>query len=135
MKTAEVISLVKYLNQMGLNKTQIAKHELVDSDRGTVTKIIKGEHPWDNENKNVRDGKFTSFIPYVEGRLENFPALSSIRIYEEIKELGYEGSMRTTRREVAKLRQPKETRAILGIAAVTTGVSIPSRSQRRQEYT
>lgn len=59
----------------------------------------------------MRERKFTSFIPYVEGRLENFPALSAIRIYEEIKELGYEGSIRTTRREVAKLRQPKENRA------------------------
>jgi len=105
VKPAEVVEMVKFLAQQGLNMTRIAKHQLVQCDRSTVSKIIKGEHPLDRdsltETEQDRETLLTPYIPYIIGRLENYPELSAVRMHEEISQMGYCGSIRTTRRGVA----------------------------------
>ncbi|WP_047154061.1 IS21 family transposase [Aneurinibacillus tyrosinisolvens] len=106
--------MVQFLQQQGLKQTQIADHPLVGSDRGTVRNILRGEHPLQQSERKKREAESTlisAYIPYIQERLEKYPQLSAVRIHEEMTDMGYTGSIRTTRRGVAALRQPRKKRA------------------------
>ena len=45
---------------------------------------------------------------YITHRLDEYPELSAHQLYDEIKEMGFEGSERTVRRHVAAIRPHKQ---------------------------
>jgi transposase len=91
--------------EAGLSKAATANR--LSKDRGTVAKY------WDDINLPLqkptyqRSTKIDPYKDYIIARLEKWPELSADRIYHEIKRQGYNGSKRTVRRHVAKLRPQK----------------------------
>jgi len=111
---------IKHLRQQGLNKTQVANR--LDLHRNTVHKY------WDSTVEEVMDDETRQsiadpYFPFIEHRLTNWPDLTASRLYREITTLNvpandgshllpekpYDGSKRTIRRVVAKLREEKES--------------------------
>ncbi len=105
---------IQYLARQGLTKTDIGRR--LGLDRKTIGKYL--HNPDAAGEKKPRSSIVDPFEPYLKSRLENWPELSAARLYREISgqerpdtsevallpdEL-YDGSVRTVRRHVAKMR-------------------------------
>jgi len=55
------------------------------------------------------------FKPYIVKRLTELPKLTSVRLFEDLKERGYEHGIAILRRYVAKVRPPKPRKAYLTV--------------------
>ena len=63
----------------------------------------------------VRTCGLDPFKPYVVQRLAEHPNLTGIRLYEELKERGYENGIAILRRYITQVRPPKPRKAFLTI--------------------
>ncbi len=98
-----VLSLckIRVLREQGLSKVDVAAN--LGIHRNTVTKY------WNvssvpKKKEELRESLVTPHMSYITERLDKWPELSAERLYQEIKTKGYQGSTRTLRREVAKIR-------------------------------
>jgi transposase len=55
------------------------------------------------------------FLPFIDETLERYPRLVSTRLYDMLRERGYDGSMRTLRRHVARVRPRAKAEAFLRV--------------------
>lgn len=101
-----VIVKIQECKESGLSKTATAKR--LKTDRGTIAKYWDTINPFQKESYK-RPSKIDPYQDYIIARLKKWPELSAERIYQEIKEQGYNGANRTVRRHIAKLR-PHKTR-------------------------
>jgi transposase len=86
----------------GLNKKATA--ERLSMDRGTVAKYWDIPDIPEQAPTYQRPSKIDPYKKYITARLEKWPELSAERIFQEIKKQGYNGSKRTVRRYVSKMR-------------------------------
>lgn len=100
MITVEQFMDIKILKQEGLSIRQIA--ERTGQARNTVRKVLRGEHSG-KFNSPQRSSKLNPFKDYLRQRFEQF-GLSAVRLLEEIRPMGYQGSAVTVRRYLNSLK-------------------------------
>ena len=76
--------------------------ERTGHSRNTVTKVLRGEHEQQRKPRNIKC-KIDPYEDYIERRHREF-GLSAVRIFEEIKVMGYTGSLPTLRRYMRTLK-------------------------------
>ncbi|MGC8563109.1 MAG: hypothetical protein ACP5NO_07980 [Thermoplasmata archaeon] len=84
MVTKDEYYQIKAYSGIGLSLSAIAKRLNLHSK--TVSKILKGGF---KEMNSV--SKLDNFKDYIVQRLEKYPELTAVSIFEEIKEMGYTG--------------------------------------------
>jgi transposase len=99
--------LVKHYLEQGLSKSAIA--ERVGVSRRTLYNWLEGgqlDRPIDRCRVVYppRRTKLDQYKGIIEERLETYPELSSVRLYEEIRAAGYEGGMTQLREFVQRVR-------------------------------
>ena len=66
----------------------------------------------------VKPRKIDPYIPFVKSTLEKYPKLNATRIFQMVKERGYDGSVHHFRDIVKPLRQPRESEAFLRLSTL-----------------
>ena len=99
--------LVKHYLEQGLSKSAIA--ERVGVSRRTLYYWLEGgqlDRPIDRSLVAYpsRPTKLDQYKGIIEERLEAYPELSSVRLYDEIRASGYEGGMTQLREFVQRVR-------------------------------
>lgn len=93
---------IKAYREIGLPAISIAKR--LDLHPATVSKILKGGF------KEMKKGsKLDQFKDYIVKRLENYPELTAISIFNEIKEMGYYGKESILRDYIRTIRPATPT--------------------------
>jgi transposase len=103
MKTKEQYVTIKQLYHQGYNITQISR--MLRINRKTVRKYLSSEVYPGYRNQNRRS-QLEQHRQYLETRLNQYPLLSSIRLYQELKDRGYKGGYRMLCKFVRKIRPP-----------------------------
>jgi transposase len=100
--------LLRHYLEQGLKKSEIAR--LLDMSRDTIYRMIR-TGDLDRDPLEVRYGprapvpsKLDAFKPIIEARLQEFPELSSVRLFEEIRAAGFTGSLTRLRVFVRTIR-------------------------------
>jgi transposase len=93
LKVGQVVD-IKALHLQGLSIRQIAAQ--TGLARNTIRKVLRGQHPLKCQ-ATPRPGKLAGFTDYLQGRVAEFP-LSAVRLLDEIRPMGYTGSLVTPRR-------------------------------------
>lgn len=106
----DLVMDILHLRKQGLSIRAIAKQAGVS--RNTVRKVLRGQHTLARKPA-PRCSKLDPFKEYLTRRRAELP-LSAVRLLEEIRPMGYKGSVVTLRRFLAKLegqaaRQSKAT--------------------------
>lgn len=91
---------IKILKNEGLSIRQIAQQ--TGHSRNTVRKVLRGEHS-SQFNTPQRSSKLDPFKDYLRERFEQF-GLSAVRLIQEIRPMGYQGSAVTVRRYLKSLK-------------------------------
>src|SRR5260370_4285898 len=91
---------LRALARQGLSSRQIAERSGLA--RNTVRKVLRGEHPTAFRTP-VRTSQLDPFLDYIRTRFAEH-SLSAVRIFEEVRAMGYAGSVVTVRRFVATLK-------------------------------
>ena len=106
-KLTEVATIVDILRlkQQGLSKNAIAKR--LGISRDTVRKYWNCVQ-LETGGYGPRPKLIDPYEEYITRRLDEYPELSADQLYDEIKEMGFEGSERTVRRHVAAIRPHKQ---------------------------
>ena len=103
MKVVAMVVEIRSLYQEGLNKSQIAAR--LGIHRETVSRYLAmPEIPTERTSKRV-PGKINPYREHITQRLEKYPELSAQRLYREIRKQGYQGSARTVRRVLLRMRK------------------------------
>ena len=92
---------IKELQAQGHSIRDIAR--LTGLSRNTVRKVLRGQHPMKVKSA-LRDSLLDPFKDYLRGRFEEH-GLSAVRLIDEIRPMGYVGSIATVRRYLSTLRQ------------------------------
>ena len=116
-KTYKTMIQILTLKSEGLSNTAIANR--LGLHRQTVAKYLQ-------YSKQVRDSgqpleellqqpirrqrMIDPYLDYLKERLRQFPDLTAKRLYKEIRDQGYQGSIRTVRRHVSPLRPKNPAR-------------------------
>jgi len=95
---------IKSLAAEGLSRREIAR--LTGMSRNTVRKVLRGQHPM-RVKAAVRGSALDPYKAHVRDRFERY-GLSAVRLIEEIRPLGYTGSVVTLRRYLKTLKAPLE---------------------------
>src|SRR5439155_20844671 len=90
---------IKDLRRQGVSIRQIAKR--TGCSRNTVRAVLRQKSPPAFKQPD-RASKLDPFKPYIKQRLADVP-LSAVRLLEEIRPMGYPGSIDLLRRYVGKL--------------------------------
>ncbi|MEQ1756512.1 MAG: hypothetical protein ABL973_20520 [Micropepsaceae bacterium] len=95
---------IKSLAASGISGREIARR--TGHARDTIRKVLKGEHKMRVERR--RQGSMLDpFKDHVRERFERYQ-LSAVRLLDEIRPMGYRGSIITLRRYLKDLREPTE---------------------------
>ena len=101
---------IRNLIDQGLNNSEIARH--LGIHRGTVRKYRSSNTPpsYQTRSGRTREDPLANFTEKILEWVNGSDQLSATSIYLFIKELGYEGSLRTVERRVEAIRsgKPKE---------------------------
>jgi transposase len=131
---------IKSLAWEGVSRREIAR--LMGVSRNTVRKVVKGTHKIRVERRSP-GSKLHPFKDHVRSRYEAY-SLSAVRLIEELRPLGYSGSIATLRRFLRELKGPAERlkRATVrcevrpasstGLADITPKSSCPRTRSERQ---
>jgi len=111
MLTLEDWMDIKTLHQQGHSLRAIA--ELTGHSRNTVRKLLRQKRPQPFQ-KPQRASQLDPFKPYLEQRYREC-ALSSVRLHEEIKPMGYGGSLDVVQRYVKTLKPARAARLKLTV--------------------
>ena len=103
------VLLTHYLEQ-GLSKSGIARQ--LGIDRRTINRwIAEGQLERDVETGQVRPpvrrsrpAKLEAFKPIIEARLQSYPGLSAVRLFDEVRAAGYTGGLTQLKLYVTQVR-------------------------------
>ncbi len=112
------VLLIHYLEQ-GVSKSGIARK--LGLNRRTINRwIAEGQLERDVETAEVpvptrrhRPSKLEAFKPIIDARLESYPALSAVRLFDEVKAAGYTGGLTQLGLYVARVRPRPEPEPIV----------------------
>lgn len=93
---------IKELRAEGLSIRDIARR--TGFSRNTIRRVLRGEHPLHVRAGN-RPSKLDPYRDYIRERFDRYQ-LSAVRLIEEIRPMGYSGSLATLRRHLQGLRGP-----------------------------
>lgn len=93
---------IKELKAEGLSIRDIARR--TGFSRNTIRRVLRGEHPM-RVRIGERSSKLDPYRDYIGERFERYQ-LSAVRLIEEIRPMGYTGSLATLRRHLQTLRGP-----------------------------
>jgi transposase len=110
----EIRVLLKHYLDQGLPKAAIARQ--LGITRRTISRwLAEGQLERDVETGQVprparqsKPSKLEAFKPIIDSRLEIYPELTAIRLFEELKTAGYAGGISQLRAYVARVR-PRPT--------------------------
>ncbi|NJL71350.1 MAG: IS21 family transposase [Candidatus Competibacteraceae bacterium] len=94
---------IKILHQQGLSIRRIA-HQ-TGLSRNSVRRVLRQNAPQSFKTPQ-RSSKLDPFKDYLRQRVERYD-LSAVRLIDEIREMGYQGSVQTVRRFLASLPRSK----------------------------
>lgn len=110
--------LLKHYLEQGLSKTAIA--EKLGINRRTIARwIAAGELERDVDEvpryhpRPAVASKLDSYKPIIDERLTAYPKLTSLRLFEEVVQAGYEGSYSTVRDYVRVVRPRAEPEPVI----------------------
>ena len=112
MKTKDEQVTIKQLYHQGYNITQIARTLHINPK--TARKYLTCDTYPGYRNENRRS-QLEAYRQYLESRLKELPLLSSIRLYEELKEHGYKGGYRMLCKFVRTIRPAKQPKAYIRV--------------------
>ena len=92
---------IMQLKKQGLSKGAVAQRLKISRD--TVRKYWNCDR-LEKDSYGPRAKLIDPHLNYIKERLDKYPELSAIRLFDEIKDRGFEGSKRTVRRYVATVR-------------------------------
>jgi transposase len=92
---------IKELSQQGHSIRAVAR--ITGHARNTVRKVLRGEHTLKAKSP-TRTSKLDPFKEYLRKRYRQY-GLSAVRLLEEIRPMGYDGSIATVRRFLRTLKQ------------------------------
>jgi transposase len=95
---------IKELKSEGLSIRAIMKR--TGLSRNTIRKVLRGEHTLEVAAR-VRVSKVEPYKAYLRERYERYQ-LSAVRLYDEIRSMGYTGSLPTVRRYLQPLKGPTQ---------------------------
>ena len=106
----EIRVLLRHLLDQGLSKAAIARQ--VGVNRRTINRwLVEGQLDRDVETGQVpppvrrsRPTKLDPFKAIIQARLERYPELTAVRLFEELKATGYTGGISQLRDYVAQVR-------------------------------
>lgn len=106
----EIRVLLKHYLDQGLPKAAIARQ--LGIDRRTINRWIADgqlEQEVDTEQvplpvRKSRPSKLEPFKPIIEARLERYPELTTVRLFDEIRSAGYAGGLTQVKLYVIKVR-------------------------------
>lgn len=111
MLTLEAWMEIKVLHQQGHSIRAIA--ELTGHSRNTVRRHLR-EKESPHFQKPHRTSRLDAFKPYIRQRYEQC-RLSGVRLHEEIKAMGYDGSLDMVQRFVREIKPDKALRSKLTV--------------------
>jgi len=117
---------IKHLHQQGNSIKAITR--LTGHSRNTVRRVVRQPKP-EPFKTPVRSSCLDDFKPYVEQRYQAC-ALSTVRLFQEIKALGYTGSAVTLYRFTQTLRQQQRT-----LKKLTVRFETPPGEQAQADWT
>ncbi len=91
---------VKQLRNEGVSIREITR--VTGHSRNTVRKVLRGEHTL-KMRAHDRASKLEPYAPYLKERYEQY-GLSAVRLLEEIRPMGFTGSVATVRRYLQTLK-------------------------------
>jgi transposase len=87
--------------------------QMTGFSRNTVRKVLRGEHPLRPPSPR-RASKLEPYYDYLTQRFQEY-GLSAVRLREEIRAMGYAGSIATLRRFLGTLRGERRRREKLTV--------------------
>lgn len=88
-----------------LSQREVARRLRID--RGTVKRALKSSTPSRRKSK-LRGSQLDRYKGQIKELIQNYPALSSVRVIEEIAKAGYKGSLTLVRNYLRKIRPVKK---------------------------
>lgn len=104
-----MLQLPDYMDILALKKegrSIRAIAQITGHSRNTIRRVLRGEHSLEFKTP-VKPSKLDAFKTYLTGRYQQYQ-LSAVRLLEEIKGMGYDGSPQTLRRFLRTLKTPDE---------------------------
>jgi len=102
---------IKHLHREGHSIRDIARR--TGHSRNTVRKVLRGEHDLKFKTP-TRSSKLDPYKDYLQRRYQEH-GLSAVRLIEEIRPMGYEGSIVTVRRYLRTLKTEQHRRGRLTV--------------------
>ncbi|MBW2059560.1 MAG: transposase [Deltaproteobacteria bacterium] len=106
--------MIGHLRQKGYTISAIARE--LGIDRKTVRKYLRGAEPPCYGPRKRGVSKVGPWRGYVRARLEAYPALTAVRLFREIRELGYPGGYTMVKEYVRQVFPLSESAQRLGRA-------------------
>lgn len=118
-ETLESMIQVQTLKNEGLSNSAIARK--VGLHRQTVARYLAVMEDARNDGRGIekfaeirkRKRLIEPYVEYLRERLEAYPTLTAKRLFREIRERGYTGSVRTVRRYVAPMKLEHPSRVYM----------------------
>lgn len=112
------VLLIHYLER-GVSKSGIARK--LGLNRRTINRwITEGQLERDVETKEIpspkrrsRPSKLEAYKPIIDARLECYPALSAVRLFDEVKAAGYTGGLTQLSIYVSQVRPRPEPEPVI----------------------
>lgn len=101
--------MIRELYAQGLSISEISR--IIGHDEKTVRKYLKSDEPPTYKRRPNKPKLLDPYREYIRGRLKEFP-LSAVRLYEEIKENGYNGSYSTVKEFVRNVKKGMAVQAV-----------------------
>lgn len=102
--------MIRDLYSQGFGISEIARQ--TGFDRKTVKKYLKLKTLPEPQNRSGRKSKLDPFKPYILDKLKEGP-YTAVRLYREIKEMGFEGGKTIVKDFVQKVRPKQGVPAVL----------------------
>ena len=94
---------IEEMHQQGMNHTMIAAK--LGIHRQTVSRTLQhGERKPVYGPRPAHPSKLDPFRRYLQQRIQTYPELSSVRLWQEISERGYDGSLTLLKNYLATIR-------------------------------
>jgi len=117
---------IKELAQQGHSIRDIAR--ITGLSRNTVRKVLRGEHTL-RVKSAPRSSQLDQYKEYLRERYEAH-GLSAVRLIEEIRPMGYQGSLATLRRYLRTLRE-----GLMRVGKLTVRFETPPGQQAQADWT
>ena len=104
-----MLKLPDYMDILALKKeghSIRAIAQMTGHSRNTIRRVLRGEHSLQFKTP-ARASKLDPFKEYLTGRYQQYQ-LSAVRLFDEIKAMGYNGSLPTLRRFMRTLKAPDQ---------------------------